>query len=443
MAEKSLIDNPEDIQLNEFGEIQQILGHPPGWMLKWGISLIFIAIAILLTMAWFIKYPDVVPARAVLTTENPLIRVKAPTQGRVMELLVDDEDEVSENQLLVVIENPAKKEDINKAESLLLPLFDGLRISDLLDLDLPKNLELGTLQALYSKLNQDLEQAQFTLDQASAAKKIRALKKQKASLNRLNNSLENQIENLIKEKAIADTNLIRELKLKISGGRSDLDVEKAQEKVYQAERAIENSRSNKINNELAIEKIESQILSLEEEDVDQKNKEYIAVKEDIKQFLSEINSWKQSYLVYAPIAGKVTMPASFTAQKFVNESEELFSIVPMEGTGRVIAKAALAATGHGKVEEEMDVHLRLDAYPYKEFGMIIGKVESIGLAPQNNPDGSTSYELIISLPDPLISSYGDTLSFRQEMESSITVITEKRTFLSRIFDNIWDIIYNN
>ena len=43
MPKEILIHKPEDIQLNDQNEIDQILGNPPNWLLRWGIRLNFLA----------------------------------------------------------------------------------------------------------------------------------------------------------------------------------------------------------------------------------------------------------------------------------------------------------------------------------------------------------------------------------------------------------------
>jgi hypothetical protein len=49
-------------------EVQEIISHVPGWMVRWGLSLIFLIFALILFLSWFIRYPDVVKAQVVITT---------------------------------------------------------------------------------------------------------------------------------------------------------------------------------------------------------------------------------------------------------------------------------------------------------------------------------------------------------------------------------------
>lgn len=438
MPEKNLIEDPESIQLNELGEIQQILGHPPGWMLRWGISMAFVATAILLVLAWMIKYPDVVPARAIITTENPPVRVKSPNRGKIMDLFVEDGLNVEQGQLLAILENPANKKDIDRIQALLQPISEQNDMLALADLALPDALQLGTLQSSYSNLSQNLSTLQYSLSQGVAKKRIRALSSQKSNLKRLEVPLQKQTQNLEKERDIAQKNLEREKLLRKSQNRSDLDVERAESRLLQAERALENSNAALINNQLEIDKINSQILELREIDLDAKNDEYLIVQEDIQRLLSEIESWKQSFLVEAPIDGSVNISKTFVEQRFVELSEELMTIVPNSGTGDTIAKAALSPTGMGKVEEGMKVRLRLDGYPYKEFGMVKGIVNSIAMAPNQTATG-TAYEVIITFPESLSTTYKKRLSFRQEMEATANIITKDRNIISRILDHLFNL----
>jgi hypothetical protein len=71
----ALIQNPNDIHLNERDEIRQMIGKPPSWLLNYGISAVAWVVLLLLAMSYFIKYPDVVTAKVVLTTEHPPIRM--------------------------------------------------------------------------------------------------------------------------------------------------------------------------------------------------------------------------------------------------------------------------------------------------------------------------------------------------------------------------------
>ena len=107
-----LIKNPEDIVLTERREILEIMGNPPGKLLRWGITVVFFVVISTLIIAYIVEYADTVDAGVVLTTENPPIDVVAKTDGKVVGLLIDDKEWVEEDELLGIIENPADLDDV-------------------------------------------------------------------------------------------------------------------------------------------------------------------------------------------------------------------------------------------------------------------------------------------------------------------------------------------
>ncbi len=52
-------------------EAQAILGKAPSWVVRWGITVVFAIFAGILLGCYFIRYPDIFAAPAVITTLNP------------------------------------------------------------------------------------------------------------------------------------------------------------------------------------------------------------------------------------------------------------------------------------------------------------------------------------------------------------------------------------
>ena len=61
----------------------------------------------LLLLGWLIRYPDRIPAEAVITTSQPPVPVVARADGALSQLLVQDRDTVTQGELLAVVQNPA------------------------------------------------------------------------------------------------------------------------------------------------------------------------------------------------------------------------------------------------------------------------------------------------------------------------------------------------
>ena len=88
-----------DIELRS-EEFQEVLSRIPSWIERWGITLIFIVLAGLLIGSWFFKYPDIVSAPVVVSTENLPADVVARTSGRIDYLSVSEQETVYKNQIM-------------------------------------------------------------------------------------------------------------------------------------------------------------------------------------------------------------------------------------------------------------------------------------------------------------------------------------------------------
>ena len=74
-------DRADEIELYS-EEVQDILGTPPRWLVRWGTTVIFIVVGLMLYMSWLVSYPDIVPAPIIITTPNFPSPVVSRSAGR-------------------------------------------------------------------------------------------------------------------------------------------------------------------------------------------------------------------------------------------------------------------------------------------------------------------------------------------------------------------------
>jgi len=60
-------------------EIDEILGKTPNKIIRWGVTVIFLIIIVLLTGSWFFKYPDFITSTIEITTLSPPADHTQPT----------------------------------------------------------------------------------------------------------------------------------------------------------------------------------------------------------------------------------------------------------------------------------------------------------------------------------------------------------------------------
>ena len=100
-----------------------------------------------------------------------------------------------------------------------------------------------------------------------------------------------------------------------------------------------------------------------------------------------------------------------------------------------MARCLVPLYGSGKVKKGQTVNIKLEGFPYQEFGMLIGKVENISLTPRNN-----FYHVEVSLTNGLTTSYNKKLEFKNEMSGVAEIITEDLRVIERLFHQLRSVV---
>ena len=95
-------------------EAQSILGRAPSWVVRWGVTVVFCIFGGILLGCYFIKYPDTIEAPAVITTVNPPSDLVARYDGLIDTLCVSDRERVERGELIAVLRNAAKRQDVER-----------------------------------------------------------------------------------------------------------------------------------------------------------------------------------------------------------------------------------------------------------------------------------------------------------------------------------------
>ena len=130
-------------------EVQEILSYVPNWMIRWGNTLLFLLLLMVLFISWFVKYPDVITTQVMITTIIPPEKVYAKSNGQIEILLKNDGDVIQRNETIAVLENSANYKNV----FLLKSILDTLMV-DVNDFSFPINsippLVLGDVTTSYA-----------------------------------------------------------------------------------------------------------------------------------------------------------------------------------------------------------------------------------------------------------------------------------------------------
>jgi len=154
--------------------------------------------------------------------------------------------------------------------------------------------------------------------------------------------------------------------------------------------------------------------------------------------LEGIATWQQKFEFISPANGNVQFLDFWRENQFVSQGQEIFSVISKENkpSGELI----LPSSGAGKVKVGQEVIVKLENYPYQQYGTIKGKVESISLTTNQSRDKNNAfvnnYLITVNLPNSLKTNFGSALDFKSELRGSADIITEDRRFVGRLFDNL-------
>ena len=116
----------------------------------------------------------------------------------------------------------------------------------------------------------------------------------------------------------------------------------------------------------------------------------------LQQLTSAIAQWKAQHVVEAPADGHVTLLNSGPYRRQTTAGELLASILPAAET-EVVGRLHLPAASRGDVEPGQKVNVKLNGFPYMEFGILRGVVRTISAV----PDGTQGYIVTVAFPDAL------------------------------------------
>jgi len=426
--------NP-DIELRS-EEVNDILGQIPHWIVRWGMLMLLIALTLIIFGAWWFKYPDIVPAGIQVTTENPPYNAIARSDGKITSLLVADNQKVRAGQVLAIIENPARYDDVVLLETQL----DEFRKSSAFNLDstvdfvFKNNLVLGEIQTVYAgflKLYSDLRQY-YKLDYHN--QKISSFRKEIDKYRDYSKRLLLQSRILQQEQALTANQFKRDSLLFMEGVIPEADFEQTRSKLLQKQYGYEQSRITQASNEIQISRLEQEILDLELKRNDETVKLVSTTMEALENLNAAIAEWKQKYVLRSSLDGIVSFTRIWSENQNVKESDLVMSVIP-EDPGKIIGKISLPLEGSGKVKAGQWVNIKFSNFPYLEYGMVKGVIRSISLVTSDN-----AYSVIVDLPYGLRTTYNTELGFNQDMEGKAEIITSDKRLLEKIISPVKSLI---
>ncbi|HEY9045350.1 MAG TPA: HlyD family efflux transporter periplasmic adaptor subunit [Ohtaekwangia sp.] len=420
---------PEKSEVNNFSErseeVKEILSKIPGKILRWGSGSILFVICVFLLTGTIINYPDTVAGKVKLTTTVEPSFIYNLNEGYLEQIYIKENSIVSKGQIAAEIRSVMQIDNINflniviaDTKKLLNEEIQTLSFND-------NDLVFGAVQDDYNNLKKQIYDYQQLHHQYFRESIIRLEAKIKTY---------KELSAVIKEKL-----MVGEEELKNARLQYEIDERLyTQQVIAKSDWLEKTSRYNQkkndyqvlkeslLQNELVIKDIEGQIADLDYQYAEKREK----LKNDISLSLKVIDNykseWKQNYTIICPIEGKLKFIRNISTGEFLKKEQPIALIIPQNQD--IKAKAQVPVKGFGKVKVNQKVRITLEGFPYQEYGYFYGTILSISEAPLDD-----NYEVIIDLPDELITSYHHKIDYKPNLVGTAEIITRDYSLLERFF----------
>ncbi|MCG6133836.1 MAG: HlyD family efflux transporter periplasmic adaptor subunit [Nostoc sp. LLA-1] len=458
-----------------------VLRQSPIWSRTIMMTLVGLA-CFGITWACFAKIEQVVPATGQLKPEGTIKEVQAPVSGVVKTIHVKDGQQVQPGDLLLTFETVASNAQLDSLNTIRAALTEENQIYRRIMADNSTTLsEVGFLanqlppdasfllksrtaliqenELLRAELKnsnpalnlgvdeqQRLQLAKNELDSRSAAAQLEVekTKKQLAQAQVKSNdtkaSLAIQQHILDKLTVLAEEGGISQLQylnqqqqvqnlaaeiaqLDEEQQRLQLDIEKGQQELKNTVAVSGKNILERISdNKRRIAEIDSQFMKIV-----LNNEQNLA---DLNSKISQSQLNLQYQEIHAPVAGVIFDLQARHSGFVANSSQKLLQIVPHD---KFIAEVFITNKDIGFVREGMKTDVRIDSFPFSQFGDIKGQVISIGsdALPPDETHKFYRFPATISLDKQHLDIQGRNISLQSGMSIVANIkIREERTVMS-------------
>jgi multidrug efflux pump subunit AcrA (membrane-fusion protein) len=417
--------SPNGQETRHTDDMQDIITAVPSWLLRWGITLFFAILALIIGLSAFIRYPDIVKASLRIDSPNSPKPVVTKVAGKLVKLLVTEGESVSAGQSLAYLESTA---DHNKVLMLLAnlkqlqqqvlqnkPLNTGL-------LTQADDLQLGELQGAYQTFYGEYLNYLSSVNNGFLLKKRGYLQKDLDDITKQQGQLNAQktIEHRDLELAEQEYNVAKKLLQEKAETPTQFRQEESQ---YLAKKTpLVQTDASLINGNDNYTSKQKEILELDN-DVQQEKSKFLQA---LNSLISSTEDWKSKYILTASVAGRVSFQGIIQENEVLQPNQDVFYVNP--GNEQFYGDMSISQTSIGKVRVGEKVLIKLKGYPYEEFGMIRGTIKYIADIPYKD-------SVFMSRVDFKMKNSSDLkkpIHLKQGMTADAEIVTQDATILQRI-----------
>ena len=398
----------------------EIFGKMPHWIIRWGMSVIFLIFAGLIAGSYLLKYPQIVVAPITITTINPPTDLIAKTTGRIDTIFAKEGATIHQDEVVAMLQNSTKYQDANNVLE-HIENFDPADSNSWIE----QNYSMGELQSPFSEFRTQYLNYQHYIKADNIGKKRRLLERQTEQYKTYLRQLTSQRGLIKRDYEYTLINFRRDSALYADRVISSLEYERSAQAKLQKESAMASYEASLTTTELTVMQMEQQLLELDLQYDNETTTYKNQINESRTRLLAQIRQWQQNYLLISPIVGRLSFAKFWSSNQHIQAGEKLATIIPADSS-EVVGIMEVPSAGFGRVAVGQTVNVKLNGFPYFEYGLLKGVVNRISSVPEK--DG---YIVEVTFPQGLQSTYKEQLQLIQRMDGTGDIITRDQRLIQR------------
>lgn len=432
----------ENITIQEHSrEADEIFGKLPSWIIRWGITVIAAILLAIIMACCLIRYPQTLQSRIVLTCDNPPSDLVARYSGILDSVYVQDGAQVSEGDLIALINTPAVYADVRSAEAAARQTEDTLLIQGVRQVVRLQGLHLGDLQQDWIALQRSCADYLNWVDLNQAGRKIAMLESQERESKEFLSLMEDQRGNVSENVGYTLKSFRRDSSLYAENLISQAEYEQSIMTLRAKQNELTSLDASLSNARMSLLELRRQVLDLRLQESSDQMAYMLEIRRCSRELLSGIAAWKETYAFLAPFSGRVSLQNVWSRGQHISVGDLVASVVRGEGN-KITGRLKVSSAGFGKVKEGQRVIVRLNGYPYMEFGVLSGVVTSISSVPEQSAAG-LEYTLTVDFPEGMTTTYHKELPFVQQMDGESEIVTEDMRLIEQFIRPIRSAFVNH
>ena len=440
--ERSITSSPT-VPLSHWSDsVQSILDQPASTLpLKFAFAG-FLFLAAFLTWAWVGQVDEVAKAPGKLGPQDESVKVQPVELGKVAEVTVKEGDTVQQGQVLMALESELDRKAIEQLQTTLISQQSELSQMDIM---IAKKQAEVTMRLSMFDLNDRRILEKDEQSQRVSLAQNDTIAQTQVSLNRqLEQDIAAQRQRIEKIRDLANQGgfpkdqvmqmeqTLREKERNLTEGTGKLQQTLSEPDKLSADLARKQSE------DIARKQLEStQIQSSAQQDIEQlrlRQAEITGKMKETKSQMATAKAKKEQRYIYSPASGKITTLNLKHSGQVVQPGEAIAEISPQGKP--LILSTLLPSHEAGFVKPGMMTQIKLDAFPYQDFGVVSGKVLSVSPDSKTLKDGAQVYRVDIALDRPNIRVRGQTIELSTGQTGTAEIITRRRRIMDLLLDPI-------